>query len=719
MIAPLKSQQVVRTTCPYCGVGCQMNLHIKDNIIYRVEAPFDSAPNYGNLCVKGRFGLDFASHPRRLKRPLIRDGERGNFREASWNEAFEYVATKLTQIVQERGGNSIATYACAKATNEDNYIFQKFVRAVLKTNNVDHCARLCHAGSVTGLQLAIGSSAMSNSIAEMENLDTFIVTGSNTTETHPVISLFLKRAVRQNGAKLIVIDPRQIELTDFATLWLRQKPGTDVVVYSAMAHVIVQEELYAADFIKKRTEGFDDYIESLEHCTPEWAEEISGVPADDIREAARLYAKAERGAFYWGMGISQSVHGTDNALSLTNLALMTGNLGKAGTGLNPLRGQNNVQGCSDSGGLPNVYTAYQRVDDPDVQSKFERAWHTPLSDEPGLTVTEMVDGALNGNIRAMLVMGENPLMSEPNLSHAKHAIEQLDLLVCIDIFMNETGEMADVILPSASFAEKDGTFTNSDRRVQRVRQALPQVGESKPDWQIICDLAKLVEEKLGIKHSAGFDYANPEAIWEEMRAVTPQFYGITYERIDAEGGVHWPCPALDHPGTPYLFEDEFPRGKGKFWSLEYTSDSEHPDDDYPYHLTTGRVLFHWHGGTMTRRSKLDDAFPEPILEMHPDNAHQLELTSGDWVEVTSRRGSVICRVMVTGRSPAGTVFLPFHFVEAAANLLTLDKIDPRAKIPDFKMAAVNLKKVQAPEREGADAAFDERGAIKDPTKYVH
>lgn len=717
MSTRLTPDRVTRTTCPYCGVGCQMNLHVRNDMIYRVSAPFDAAPNYGNLCVKGRFGTDFTTHPGRIKQPLIRVGGPGEFREATWDEALTLVSERLARLVREHGGDSIATYACAKATNEDNYVFQKWVRAVMKTNNVDHCARLCHAGSVTGLQLAIGSSAMSNSIAEMEHLDTFIVTGSNTTETHPVISLFLKRAVRQNGAKLIVIDPRQIELTDFATLWLRQKPGTDVAVFQAMAHVIVSERLYNPDFIANRTEGFDDYIESLEAFTPEWAESVSGVPAEDIRKAARLYATANRAAFYWGMGISQSTHGTDNALALTNLTLMTGHIGKPGTGLNPLRGQNNVQGCSDSGGLPNVFTAYQPVTDLNIRAKFERAWHTSLSPDPGLTVTEMVDGALLGQIKAMVVMGENPLMSEPNLAHAQHALDELDFLVCLDIFINETGERADVILPTASFAEKDGTFTNSDRRVQRVRQALPPVGSSRPDWQIICELAQRMETLLGIETSAGFDYADPEAIWEEMRAVTPDFYGITYERLEREGGVHWPCPALDHPGTPYLFEDTFPRGRGKFWALEYGTESELPDDEYPYHLTTGRVLFHWHGGTMTRRSRLDEAFPEPILEMHPDDAHALSLISGDWVEVTSRRGSVVCRVMVTGRSPQGTVFLPFHFAEAAANLLTLDRIDPRAKIPDFKMAAVKLRKADTPPRD--TISLDERGAIKEPTQYVH
>ncbi len=717
---PIAPDRTVRTTCPYCGVGCQMDLHIKNDMIYRVGAPFDAAPNYGNLCVKGRFGTDFTMHPRRLKTPLIRAGGPGEFREATWEEAMSLVSSRLSRIVRDHGGDAIATYACAKATNEDNYVFQKWVRAVLHTNNIDHCARLCHAGSVTGLQLAIGSSAMSNSIAEMENLDTFIVTGSNTTETHPVISLFLKKAVRQNGAKLIVIDPRQIEMTDFATLWLRQNPGTDVAVYQAMAHVIVTEELYDDAFVGARTEGFAEYAQSLASFTPEWAEAISGVPAEDIRRAARMYATAQSAAIYWGMGISQSTHGTDNALSLVNLALLTGHIGRPGTGLNPLRGQNNVQGCSDSGGLPNVYTAYQRVDDPAVRAQFEQTWQTSLSPDPGLTVTEMMDAALTGAIRAMVVLGEDPLMSEPNIDHARHALEALDFMVCIDILPNRTTDYAHVILPAASFAEKDGTFTNSDRRVQRVRRALPLAGQSRLDWQIICDLARGMETELGIETSAGFDYSDAEAIWEEMRRVTPDFFGITYARLEREGGVHWPCPALDHPGTPYLFAEDFPRGKGKFWALDYGTESELPDDDYPYHLTTGRVLFHWHGGALTRRSKLDDIFPEPVLEIHPDDAQALDIATGDWIEATSRRGRIVCRALVTGRSPAGTVFLPFHFAEAAANLLTWEKVDPRAKIPDFKMTAVRLSKTEAPAaREGADTPLLERGAIKDPTQHVH
>lgn len=716
--APLQPDRIVRSTCPYCGVGCQIAMHIKDDFVYRVSAPFDTAPNYGQLCVKGRFGTDFTRHPKRLTTPLIRSGAPGEFRAATWDEALSLVAERLTAIKRAHGGDSIGTLASAKITNEENYVFQKWIRAVIGTNNVDHCARLCHAGSVAGLQLGIGSSAMSNSIAEMEHLDTFIITGSNTTEAHPVISLFMKKAVRQNGAKLIVVDPRQIEMTDFATLWLQQKPGTDVAVFQAIANVIVTEELYDAAFVQRRTEGFEEYAQSIRTSTPEWAEAISGVPADKIREAARMFAKAERGAIYWGMGISQSVHGTDNALALVNLALLTGHVGKPQTGLNPLRGQNNVQGCSDSGGLPNVYTAYQNVADPAVRAKFEAAWHTPLSPEPGLAVTEYFNAALIGDMRALVLIGENPLMSEPDLTHAHYAIDKFEFIVAIDIFMNETGAYADVILPAVSFAEKDGTFTNSDRRVQRVRKALPLAGQSRPDWQIICDLARRMEALLGVEHSAGFDYASPEAIWDEMRAVTPEFYGITYERLERESGVHWPCPSLDHPGTPYLFEDDFPRGKGKFWALGYTAESEFPDEEYPYHLTTGRVLFHWHGGTLTRHSRLEAAYPEPVLEMHPYDARTLGVDTDDWIEVTSRRGSITSRVLVTRRSPVGTVFLPFHFAEAAANVLTTDKLDARAKIPDYKMAAVRLRKVAAPDW-AAEGDTRYPGAIKDPTRHVH
>ena len=720
----LTPDRVVRTTCPYCGVGCQLNLNVKDEFIYSVEAPFDAPPNYGMLCVKGRFGTDYVKHPGRVKTPLIRENRADGrsappvWRAASWDEALDYVADELVRIAREHGGDAIASYASAKATNEDNYVFQKLMRALLHTNNVDHCARLCHAGSVTGLQLSIGSSAMSNSIAEMENLDTFIITGSNTAETHPVIANFLKRAARENGATLIVIDPRRVEMVDFATLWLRQNPGTDVAVFQAMAHVIVKEGLYDEAFIAGRTEGFQEYLESLEKYTPEWAESVSGVPAGSIRQAARLYAKADRAAIYWGMGISQSTHGTDNTLSLVNLALMCGHVGKAGTGLNPLRGQNNVQGCSDSGGLPNVFTAYQSVTAPETKGKFEAYWGVDLNPRAGLTATEMIGGIPAGVVRGMFIMGENPMISEPDQNHTRRALEQLEFLVCQDIFINETGEMADVILPAVSFAEKDGTFTNSDRRVQRVRKAVEPVGSSRADWEILADLGRRIERRLGLQLVHGFEYAHPRDIWEEMRQVTPDFYGITYERLEREGGVHWPCPSLEHPGTPFLFADGFPRGRGKFWEVEFGTESEQPDADYPFNLSTGRVLYHWHGSTMTGRSKLEDIFPEAVCEINPTDARDLGLETGDWVEVRSRRGAIKTRVLVTERSPQGTIFIPFHFAEAAANLLTAVQLDRRAKIPDYKNTAVAIHKTAPPENwdEGYNMPLTDRGAIKDPVQ---
>jgi formate dehydrogenase alpha subunit len=744
----MKADKVVRSTCPYCGVGCQVLLNIKEDRIFRIEAPFEAAPNYGRLCVKGRFGTDYVHHPGRLTRPLIRKtpqapGRRtaarfpDDWREASWDEALELVVSRLLELRWKYGPDSITCNVCAKATNEDNYLLQKYMRAVIGTNNVDHCTRLCHAGSVAALQLAIGSSAMSNSIAEMKNLDCFIVTGSNTADNHPVISTFLKQAITHNRARLIVIDPRRTEMVNFATLWLQQQPGTDTALFNAMAHVIVKEKLYNESFIAERTEGFSNYIESLEDKTPEWAETITGVPAEAIRQAARMYATAKTAAIYWGMGISQSVHGTDNALTLINLALMCGHVGRPGAGLNPLRGQNNVQGCSDAGGMPTVYTAYQRVTDPAVRQKFEQAWHTKLPAVPGLTTTEMVGGILDGQVKGWYVMGENPLMSEPDINHARHAVEQLEFFVAQDIFFNETSLYADVILPAAAFAEKDGTFTNSDRRIQRVRRAIPAPGEARADWEIVTEVARRTIQKICaeapqhadhpaaeldrvICHNAdqmlaNWRYSHPGDIWEEMRALTPDFYGVTYDRIEREGGVHWPCPAPDHPGSPYLFEESFPSGRGKFFPVDYTNQSELPDPDYPFILSTGRLLYHWHGGTMTRASALDKIWPECTIEMHPRDAARLALTSGDWVDVSSRRGQITARLLVTQRSPEGTIFIPFHFVEAAANELTHNLIDERAKIPDYKVCAVKVERAAAVPtgRAGTAIPLADRGAIKD------
>jgi formate dehydrogenase alpha subunit len=695
------SQKTVRSTCPYCGVGCQVDMQISENHIIRVDAPFDVAPNYGRLCAKGRYGMDFVHHPSRLTYPLIRKDQGkisrkpvglNGFRRASWDEALDLAAEKISGIVKGNGGNAMGTFCSAKATNEDTYVFQKFIRGVVGTNNIDHCSRLCHAASVAGLQITIGSSAMSNSIAEMKDLEVLLVTGSNTSETHPVISTFMREAIVKNGAKLIVIDPRQIEMSQFATHYLQLKPGTDVVLFQALAHVIVKENLINKEFIEARVEGLQEYLPSLDEFTPEYAEEICGVPSERIREAARLYGKAKSAAIYWGMGISQSVHGTDNAISLANLALLTGNIGRPGTGLNPLRGQNNVQGCSDSGGLPNLYPGYQPVSDPEIREKFEKHWGTSLDPEPGLTTMEMLDAVESGVIKGYFVMGENPMMSEPDLLHARRVMETLDFVLYQDIFMNETGEYADIILPAASFAEKDGTFTNSDRRVQLIRPAVTLPGEARPDWDILQDLSRRVEEKLGMKNNIGFNFKNPAEIWDEMAALTPPFQGISHDRIMKENGVHWPCPTPDHPGTPYLFSESFPRGKGALTSLSYRPSQELPDEDFPLILSTGRVLYHWHGGTMTRRSKLDDIYPEALVEIHPSDAETIGVYTGDWVKLRSRRGEIEVKTLVTERSPVGMVFLPFHFVEAAANILTLDARDPQAKIPDYKVCAVAVEK---------------------------
>ena len=743
----MQPEKQIQSTCPFCGVGCQVLLNVKEDRIFRVEAPFAAAPNFGRLCVKGRFGTDYVHHPTRLTHPLIRKtpqspGQRTaaqspeDWREATWEEALEQVVERLLDLRWRYGADSITTNACAKATNEDNYLLMKYFRSLIGTNNVDHCTRLCHAGSVAALQLAINSSAMSNSIAEMKDLECFIITGANPAENHPVMATFLKQAVTQNNAQLIVIDPRRTEMVEFSHVWLQQKPETDVALFNAMAHVIVKEKLYNPQFVEKRTEGFSSYIQSLDSKTPEWAEAISGVPAHKIRQAARIYAKAKAAAIYWGMGISQSVHGTDNSLTLINLALLTGHIGRPGTGLNPLRGQNNVQGCSDSGGMPTVYTAYQKIVEPAVRQKFEKAWNTLLPPEPGLTTTEMVEGILLGTVKGWYVMGENPLMSEPNLNHARHAVEQLEFYVAQDIFFNETNVYADVILPAAAFAEKDGTFTNSDRRVQRVRQAIAPPGNARADWQILKAVARRTIEKIRaelenhpnaptrlldqhIQKNAqallnAWDYGHPQEIWEEMRSVTEPFYGITYERLEREGGLHWPCPSFQHPGSPYLFEEEFPSGRGKFFAVEYTTSSEIADEEYPFILSTGRLLYHWHGGTITRTSSLDKIWPECTVEMHPNDATKLSLHMGDWVDVSSRRGEITARLLVTKRSQEGMVFIPFHFAEAAANLLTHDLIDEIAKIPDYKICAIKVEAARAiPNREGATVPLHERGAIKD------
>lgn len=717
----LQADQVVTTTCPYCGVGCKLDLHIKDDYIYRVTSPFDAVVNQGNLCVKGRFGYDFIYNRSRVTTPLIRKtpqkpGSRtqafdlSEWRQVSWDEALDYTADRLVEIYQRDGSGALATYLCAKATNEDNYLLQKLFRSLFRTNNVDHCTRLCHAGSVVALQQALGSSAMSNTAAEVIKTNCFIVTGSNTPENHPIIALQMKAAVRKYGAKLIVIDPRRTELCDYATLWLPLKPGTNVPVFTAIAHVIIKEGLVNQDFINKRTEGYDEFVKSVEKFTPEYAEMVSGVDRNLIVEAARMYATAERGAIYWGMGISQLSHGTASALSLIHLAFLTGHIGREGTGLNPLRGQNNVQGASDMGAMPYHYPGYMLVDNPENAAKWERAWNVEagdLSRKRGLTTTEILSNVLPGGVRSLYIMGENPMMSEPNLNVTRQHMQELEFLVAQDLFINESGAFADVFLPATSWAEKEGTFTNTDRRVQRVRQAISPRGQARPDWQIICDLAKRIEARLGRPNTAYWDYEHPSEILEEIGSVVPEYAGVKYARIENEG-LQTPVWDESHTGTPYLFGESFPRGRGKFHPLEFVPSVELPDDEYPFILTTGRVLEHWHGGTLTRHSMLDELYPEALVEVNPVDAEMLSIQSGQTVRVSSRRGSIVLRAKVSPKTTAGVVFIPFHFSEAAANLLTIDALDPQALIPEFKACAVSV----VPEREEELAhpeAVTERG----------
>ena len=700
MIAP---DRIVPTTCPYCGVGCKLELHIKDDYVYKVTSPFDAVVNHGNLCVKGRFGYDFIYNKDRVTTPLIRKTKqspgartqafnRDEWREVSWDEALDYTADRMVEIYQRDGADAMAVYCCAKATNEDNYLLQKLFRALFRSNNIDHCTRLCHAGSVVALQMALGSSAMSNTAAEVIHSDVFLVTGSNTAETHPIIALQMKAAVEKHGAKLIVVDPRRVEMVNWATLWLPEKPGTDVPLFSAMAHVIIKEQLYNQDFIDRRTEGFEDFQKSIEPCTPEYAEAISGVDRNLIIQAARMYAKAKNAAIYWALGIPEHSHGTDNAMSLIHLALLTGHIGRQGTGLNPLRGQNNVQGASDSGAMPWHYPGYQRVDEEASARKFEQAWNIEpggLNRRLGLTTTEIMSEVRPGGVRALHIMGENPMMSEPNLNHTRHMMEQVEFLVAQDLFINESGAYADVFLPAASWAEKEGTFTNTDRRVQRVRKALEPRGQARADWEIICDLAGRIDKKLGRQQTSFWAFRSPAEVLEEMGRVVPEYAGVKYSRIEKQG-LQTPVWDDNHPGTPYLFAESFPRGRGKFYDIEYVPSVEMPDEEYPFILTTGRLLEHWHGGTLTRHSKLDDLYPHARIEINPADAARLKIEDDQTVRVSSRRGTIVLRAWVTQRTTVGVVFVPMHFAEAAANLLTIDALDPLAKIPEYKACAVRI-----------------------------
>jgi len=670
----------VRSICCYCGCGCGIKLGVRGNVIVGVRGDEDSPASRGRLCVKGRFGIaEFVHHPERLTAPLIR--RNGELEEASWDEALDFVAGKLKSYTP----NEVGFIASAKCTNEENYVMQKFARAVLGTNSVDHCARLCHAPTVAGLVQSFGSGAMTNSIEEVADAACILAIGTNTTEAHPIIGLEVKKAVSK-GSKLIVANPREIDLCRFASLWLRHRPGSDVALLMGIMRVIVEEGLLDSAFIEARCQDFDAFKESLQGFELDFVEQVTGVSKEKIAEAARMFAANSPATILYSMGITQHSHGTDNVLAVANLAMLTGNIGKRSAGVNPLRGQNNVQGACDMGSLPNVYPGYQAVGDPAIREKFEAAWGCHLPSSPGLTLVEMIEAAYNKDLKALYIVGENPVLSDADSQHVERALTQLEFLVVQDMFLSETARLAHVVLPAASFVEKDGTFTNTERRVQRVRKAIEPVGQAKPDWWIISEVAR----RLG---AGGFAYDGPVDIMDEIRSLTPSYGGIGYERLDG-CGLQWPCPIDDHPGTPILHTSTFVRGKGRFIPLKYTPPGEAPDADYPLILTTGRSLYHFHTGTMTRKvAGLNTIEPEGVVEISPGDASQLGIAQDEKVKISSRRGTVVAKARVSKAMPPGVVFMTFHFAESAANVLTNPERDPVAKIPEFKVAAVRVEKV--------------------------
>ena len=696
----LLPEKVMDSVCPYCGVGCQLTYHIRENKILYVQGR-DGPANHGRLCVKGRYGIDYVSHKQRLIKPLIRkpgvskaadfvvdpDEALKVFREASWEEALDLAAGNLKKIRDQHGPHALAGFGSAKGTNEEAYLFQKLVRTGFGSNNVDHCTRLCHASSVAALLEGIGSGAVSNQVSDVLKAEVVLVIGANPTVNHPVAATWIKNAVRK-GVKLVVADPRRSDLSRHATYFLQFKPDTDVALLNAMMHTIIHEGMAKQEFIDNRTSGFEELKKNVEGYSPEAMAPICGVPAPTIKEVARLYASSKGSMIFWGMGISQHVHGTDNARCLIALAMLTGQVGRPGTGLHPLRGQNNVQGASDSGLIPMMYPDYQRVGSENSQAFFEELWGSKLDPNPGLTVVEIMNAARAGKIRGMYVMGENPAMSDPDLGHVREALAELDWLVVQEIFLTETAYLADIVLPASAWPEKTGTVTNTDRMVQLGRQALALPGEAKHDLWIIQEIAR----RMGLK----WDYPEgPRGVFNEMRKAMPSIAGITWERLELEGSVTYPCEHEGDPGEQVVFTDSFPTqsGRGRFVPADIIPANERPDNEFPLVLITGRQLEHWHTGSMTRRAGVLDAIePEPVASLHPLDLDAIGARPGEVITVESRRGHISLYARADDGTPQGAVFIPFCFYEAAANLLTNPVLDPVGKIPEFKYCAVRVKR---------------------------
>ncbi len=692
----------VHSVCPYCGVGCQLTYHIKNDKLLYVSGR-DGPANQQRLCVKGRFGFDYISNPQRLTKPMIRkDGlpkvpheeiDPANpwthFREATWDEALDRAASGLKKIRDRDGPKALAGFGSAKCSNEEAYLFQKLVRAGFGTNNVDHCTRLCHASSVAALLEGVGSGAVSASFNECKNSDVIVVIGANPTENHPVAATFFKQAAKR-GAKLIVMDPRGQALKRHAWKMMQFKNGADVAMLNAMLNVIVTEKLYDQQYVQTYVEGFGPFAESIKDFTPEEMEPICGVPADTLREVARTYARAHSAIIFWGMGVSQHTHGTDNARCLIALSLITGQIGRPGTGLHPLRGQNNVQGASDAGLIPMFLPDYKSVGQPEFLGKAEKLWGTKLDPKEGLTVVEIMNAVHADVIKGMYILGENPAMSDPDLNHARQALAHLEHLVVQDLFLTETAVYADVVLPASAWPEKDGTVTNTNRQVQMGRQALPLPGDTKPDWWITQEIGRRIGMKLNYEH--------PRDIFAEMSLLMPSLDNIPWERVERESAVTYPADAIDKPGKDVVFDKGFPRpgGFGKLVAAKLQPPDETPDHDYPFILTTGRQLEHWHTGAMTRRAIVLDALePGAVASVSRGTIEKLGIKPGDMIRVSTRRGTVELNSRQDDAIPDGVVFIPFAFFEAAANKLTNPALDPFGKIPEFKFCAAKVEKAGA------------------------
>ena len=690
--------KVVDSVCPYCGVGCLTKVSVKDNRIVQIDGR-DGPANENRLCVKGRFGYDYAMNPERLIKPLIRRDDAPKsadaylshsdimdvFREATWEEALDKAAGGLKTIHDRESGRSIAGFGSAKGSNEEAYLFQKFIRQGFGTNNVDHCTRLCHASSVVALLEGIGSGAVTAPFMAADDADCMIIIGARPAQNHPVAATYIKRAVK-NGTKLVIIDPRRQELMRHADYSLQFKSGTDVALLNAMINTIITEGLTNDAYIAEYVEGYEALKTEISAFTPEEMAPICGIEAQTIREVARLYANSEKSIIYWGMGISQHVHGTDNARALIALALITGQIGRPGTGLHPLRGQNNVQGASDAGLIPMFYPDYQSVGDVEIREGYEKSWDKSLNPEKGLTVVEIIDDILAGGIKGMYVMGENPAMSDPDQNHARAALAKLEHLVVQDIFFTETAWHADVILPASVHAEKLGTYSNTNRQVQIGRPALVPPGEARQDWKIIVDLAN----RVGLD----WQYADVPDVYAEMCTHMASLNNIPWERLEQDGTVTYPAKSLDKPGSEILFGEGFPtsNGKGRIVPTQLIPSDELPDDDYPFILTTGRLLEHWHTGAMTRRSEVLDAIePEATVGVHPADIDRLGFSAGDMVNVETRRGVINLKSRADRSVTKGMLFIPFCFTEAPANFLTNPKLDPYGKIPEFKVAAARIR----------------------------